>query len=183
MIFISVRWWTCKRIPSVTRFLFHVYHPSDSPLIFWWSPDNIQYNFTAFSIYFSFIASNHVTWIMIGNVRIASSCLLKNRICFLSSTSCDNFSPGKGSFSTSSSGPKVNSSQQQTETRGKKVKTGVLMLNMGGPSTLDEVQPFLTRLFTDTDLMKLPVQRLAILVCFHFASISETFFLYLLYAW
>ena len=31
-------------------------------------------------------------------------------------------------------------------------------MNMGGPSTLDEVQPFLTRLFLDRDLMRLPLQ-------------------------
>ncbi len=36
--------------------------------------------------------------------------------------------------------------------------TAVVMLNMGGPRTTDEVHPFLLRLFTDTDLMKLPVQ-------------------------
>lgn len=40
-----------------------------------------------------------------------------------------------------------------------KVKTGVLMLNMGGPSSLEEVQPFLTRLFTDRDIITLPIQR------------------------
>ena len=36
--------------------------------------------------------------------------------------------------------------------------TAVVMMNMGGPSTLDEVQPFLTRLFLDRDLMRLPFQ-------------------------
>ncbi|CAL1280581.1 unnamed protein product [Larinioides sclopetarius] len=39
-----------------------------------------------------------------------------------------------------------------------KVKTGILMMNMGGPSSLTEVQDFLTRLFTDTDIMTLPMQ-------------------------
>lgn len=34
------------------------------------------------------------------------------------------------------------------------------MLNMGGPATLEEVQPFLTRLFTDKDIIPLPMQRL-----------------------
>lgn len=39
------------------------------------------------------------------------------------------------------------------------------MMNMGGPSTLDEVEPFLTRLFLDRDLMRLPLQsRLAPLI-------------------
>lgn len=33
------------------------------------------------------------------------------------------------------------------------------MLNMGGPEKLEDVHDFLLRLFLDTDLMKLPVQR------------------------
>ncbi|XP_060916914.1 ferrochelatase, mitochondrial [Labrus mixtus] len=40
----------------------------------------------------------------------------------------------------------------------KKPKTGILMLNMGGPEKLEDVHDFLLRLFMDTDLMKLPVQ-------------------------
>lgn len=51
------------------------------------------------------------------------------------------------------------SEQQQQQDAGP-VKTGILMMNMGGPATLDQVQPFLTRLFTDTDIMTLPMQRL-----------------------
>jgi len=35
-------------------------------------------------------------------------------------------------------------------------KTGILMLNMGGPATIPEVKPFLTNLFNDKDLLKLP---------------------------
>ena len=35
------------------------------------------------------------------------------------------------------------------------------MLNMGGPEKLEDVHDFLLRLFKDTDLMKLPVQRYA----------------------
>jgi ferrochelatase len=38
------------------------------------------------------------------------------------------------------------------------VKTAILLMNMGGPSSKEEVQPFLTRLFTDTDIMQLPFQ-------------------------
>ncbi|KAB0359703.1 hypothetical protein FD754_003859 [Muntiacus muntjak] len=34
-----------------------------------------------------------------------------------------------------------------------KPKTGILMLNMGGPETVEEVQDFLQRLFLDQDLM------------------------------
>lgn len=37
-------------------------------------------------------------------------------------------------------------------------KTGIIMLNMGGPSTLDEVGEFLSRLFHDKDLIPLPAQ-------------------------
>ncbi|MBN3295519.1 HEMH protein, partial [Amia calva] len=37
-------------------------------------------------------------------------------------------------------------------------KTGILMLNMGGPEKLDDVHDFLFRLFMDRDLMTLPVQ-------------------------
>ncbi|XP_022242485.1 ferrochelatase, mitochondrial-like isoform X2 [Limulus polyphemus] len=53
-------------------------------------------------------------------------------------------------------------SQSPTETtqelKNKKVKTGILMLNMGGPSSLDEVGGFLERLFLDKDIISLPVQ-------------------------
>ncbi|XP_026571130.1 ferrochelatase, mitochondrial [Pseudonaja textilis] len=40
----------------------------------------------------------------------------------------------------------------------RKPKTGILMLNMGGPETLEDVHEFLQRLFLDRDLMTLPVQ-------------------------
>ncbi|XP_018100041.1 ferrochelatase, mitochondrial-like isoform X2 [Xenopus laevis] len=40
----------------------------------------------------------------------------------------------------------------------RKPKTGILMLNMGGPETLDDVHDFLLRLFLDKDLMTLPAQ-------------------------
>ncbi|KAJ1980963.1 ferrochelatase hem15 [Dimargaris xerosporica] len=36
--------------------------------------------------------------------------------------------------------------------------TGILLMNMGGPATLDEVHSFLSRLFMDRDLMQLPLQ-------------------------
>lgn len=39
-----------------------------------------------------------------------------------------------------------------------KPPTAVLMMNMGGPSTQEEVHPFLHRLFTDRQIMQLPVQ-------------------------
>ncbi|XP_033928766.1 uncharacterized protein [Melopsittacus undulatus] len=38
-------------------------------------------------------------------------------------------------------------------------RTGILLLNMGGPERLEDVQDFLLRLFRDRDLMALPAQR------------------------
>lgn len=39
-----------------------------------------------------------------------------------------------------------------------KIKTGIVMLNLGGPQSLDQVEPFLTRLFADRELIQLPFQ-------------------------
>ena len=39
-------------------------------------------------------------------------------------------------------------------------KTGIIMLNLGGPETLEDVHDFLLRLFLDKDLIPLPAQRL-----------------------
>jgi ferrochelatase len=36
------------------------------------------------------------------------------------------------------------------------MKTGILLLNLGGPDTLAAVRPFLTRLFTDREIIQLP---------------------------
>ncbi len=36
--------------------------------------------------------------------------------------------------------------------------TGIVMLNLGGPQTLEDVEPFLQRLFADRELLKLPWQ-------------------------
>ena len=52
-------------------------------------------------------------------------------------------------------GYKVSSSTIQSNNINKKAKTGILMLNMGGPRNEKEVQNFLTRLFLDTDIIKL----------------------------
>jgi protoporphyrin/coproporphyrin ferrochelatase len=37
--------------------------------------------------------------------------------------------------------------------------TGIVMLNLGGPATLDEVEPFLVELFADREIIQLPFQR------------------------
>lgn len=39
-------------------------------------------------------------------------------------------------------------------------KTGIVLLNMGGPETLDDVGPFLSNLFADRELLTLPFQDL-----------------------
>ncbi len=36
--------------------------------------------------------------------------------------------------------------------------TGIVMMNLGGPKTLDEVEPFLLRLFADREIIQLPFQ-------------------------
>src|SRR3954464_14005387 len=40
-----------------------------------------------------------------------------------------------------------------------KVKTGIVMMNLGGPATLDQVEPFLLELFADREIIQLPLQR------------------------
>ena len=39
-----------------------------------------------------------------------------------------------------------------------KPKTGILMLNMGGPSKIEEVHEYLLRIMTDRDMIQLPFQ-------------------------
>ncbi|XKL59499.1 hypothetical protein PGB90_000515 [Kerria lacca] len=43
--------------------------------------------------------------------------------------------------------------------RNKSVKTGIVMLNMGGPQNNDQVQDYLYRIMTDTDMIQLPLQK------------------------
>jgi protoporphyrin/coproporphyrin ferrochelatase len=42
---------------------------------------------------------------------------------------------------------------------GSRPRTGIVMLNLGGPATLDDVQPFLLELFADREIIQLPFQR------------------------
>ncbi|KYQ88485.1 ferrochelatase [Tieghemostelium lacteum] len=49
----------------------------------------------------------------------------------------------------------------QTLEKNGDVKTAILMLNLGGPSNKEEVEPFLNRLFSDRDIIKLPFQSIA----------------------
>src|SRR5919198_3122954 len=39
-----------------------------------------------------------------------------------------------------------------------KVKTGIVMMNLGGPANLDQVEPFLLELFADREIIQLPFQ-------------------------
>jgi ferrochelatase len=39
------------------------------------------------------------------------------------------------------------------------IRTGIVMMNLGGPATLDEVEPFLLELFADREIIQLPFQR------------------------
>ncbi|KAI8874077.1 ferrochelatase-domain-containing protein [Ramicandelaber brevisporus] len=61
-------------------------------------------------------------------------------------------------FSTSAALSQQKQQQQQQQQR---VKTAIVMLNMGGPSTLSQVESFLERLFSDRDLIPLPFQKYA----------------------
>jgi ferrochelatase len=40
----------------------------------------------------------------------------------------------------------------------KQVKTGIFMLNMGGPQNTDQVHDYLLRIMTDRDMIQLPMQ-------------------------
>jgi protoporphyrin/coproporphyrin ferrochelatase len=40
-----------------------------------------------------------------------------------------------------------------------KVRTGIVMMNLGGPANLAEVEPFLLELFADREIIRLPMQR------------------------
>ncbi|XP_059171681.1 ferrochelatase, mitochondrial-like isoform X2 [Physella acuta] len=57
-------------------------------------------------------------------------------------------------------GPKywLNAIIRQISTSGKAPKTGIMMMNLGGPENQQEVHDFLLRLFMDKDLIPLPAQ-------------------------
>jgi protoheme ferro-lyase len=61
-----------------------------------------------------------------------------------------------------------------------KAKTGILMLNMGGPETLDEVHDFLLNLFKDRDLIQLPAQRFVLFNFFNCVDLIKLFILFFL---
>ncbi|XP_023608392.1 ferrochelatase, mitochondrial isoform X4 [Myotis lucifugus] len=59
---------------------------------------------------------------------------------------------------TTETAQSARSPKPQVQPGKRKPKTGILMLNMGGPETLGDVHDFLLRLFLDRDLMTLPIQ-------------------------
>ena len=48
------------------------------------------------------------------------------------------------------------------ENNTQKIKTLIILLNMGGPQNKDEIHPYLKELFQDRELLKLPMQKIAV---------------------
>ena len=46
------------------------------------------------------------------------------------------------------------------ENNTQKIKTLIILLNMGGPQNKDEIHPYLKELFQDRELLKLPMQKI-----------------------
>lgn len=70
--------------------------------------------------------------------------------------------------------------KDERETKNQNPKTGILMLNLGGPETTDDVHGFLLRLFSDKDLIPLPAQRYSFSLCRRNSIALLTFLLELL---
>ncbi|KAF5836888.1 ferrochelatase [Dunaliella salina] len=68
----------------------------------------------------------------------------------LSTNSVSAFKPEPAEEQQSVQGGGGNNQRSATD------KVGVLLLNLGGPDTLDDVQPFLYNLFADPDIIRLP---------------------------
>ena len=45
------------------------------------------------------------------------------------------------------------------ENNTQKIRTLIILLNMGGPQNKDEIHPYLKELFQDRELLKLPMQK------------------------
>jgi ferrochelatase len=61
---------------------------------------------------------------------------------------------------TFASGKESNSDHGKSTKDGSQPKTGIVLLNMGGPSTQEEVADFLMRLFNDKEIIPLPFQNI-----------------------
>jgi protoporphyrin/coproporphyrin ferrochelatase len=70
-------------------------------------------------------------------------------------------SPTPASAAPDRSAPSDAARSQSASTSGAaapRVKTGIVMMNLGGPATLDAVEPFLLQLFEDREIIQLPFQ-------------------------
>ncbi|KAG8233512.1 hypothetical protein J437_LFUL011673 [Ladona fulva] len=86
-----------------------------------------------------------------SNIRIFSSRNLLGKKCgFLDSIS--KWSKISNQYISSAAAPKLDRLSKG------RTKTGILMLNMGGPQTTDKVHDYLTRIMTDRDMIQLPIQ-------------------------
>lgn len=53
----------------------------------------------------------------------------------------------------------IGGSRRFSSTTSSKPKTAIVMMNLGGPATQQDVNPFLTRLFSDREIIPLPLQK------------------------
>lgn len=68
--------------------------------------------------------------------------------------------PGPAPSSSLGTKPTPESHEAQEYRKGKKGSpTGIVLLNLGGPRTLDDVGPFLLELFKDREIIQLPFQK------------------------
>ncbi|CAO2594282.1 Ferrochelatase, mitochondrial [Lemmus lemmus] len=90
----------------------------------------------------------------------AAGSLLREPLAHGSSRACQPWrrQSGAAAAATTEKVHHTKSAKPQARPEKRKPKTGILMLNMGGPETLGDVQDFLQRLFLDRDLMTLPIQ-------------------------
>ncbi|KAL2777990.1 ferrochelatase, mitochondrial isoform c [Daubentonia madagascariensis] len=88
----------------------------------------------------------------------AAGALARDRLVYSSVRACQPWRCESGAAAAAGSAQHAKSAKPQVHPEKRKPKTGILMLNMGGPETLGEVHDFLLRLFLDRDLMTLPIQ-------------------------
>jgi len=66
----------------------------------------------------------------------------------------------------------ISSTSHNQQNNQSQVNTGIVLLNMGGPETVDDVYDFLNRLFSDKDIIPLPAQKYVFVfrvISFHFS--------------
>ncbi|XP_064336434.1 ferrochelatase, mitochondrial isoform X1 [Camelus dromedarius] len=94
----------------------------------------------------------------------SASVLLRDRLVCAGPRACQPWRCQSGAATAAAAATATETAQHarspkaQVQPGNRKPKTGILMLNMGGPETVGEVHDFLLRLFLDRDLMTLPIQ-------------------------